>query len=73
VARYAGYIEISAAATRGTQSETFRLFQEIAATGLPSGQFMVAGADDVSAAVRHFFTAESQAGAAPAGAPGTSP
>jgi uncharacterized sporulation protein YeaH/YhbH (DUF444 family) len=76
VARYAGYVEISAASTRGSQSETFRLFQEIAATGLPSGQFSVAGADDVSAAVRHFFAAESQAGAqgaAPAGAPGVPP
>jgi len=72
VARYAGYVEISAASTRGTQSETFRLFQEIAATGLPSGQFSITGPDDVAAAVRHFFTAESQT-ATQGGAPGAVP
>jgi uncharacterized sporulation protein YeaH/YhbH (DUF444 family) len=70
--RYAGYVEISAASSRGSQSETFQLFQEVAATGLPSGQFSITGPDDVSLAVRHFFTAESQA-AAPGGTPGVAP
>src|ERR1700692_1902190 len=50
LARYSGYVEISAAASRHTTSETFRLFQEIAAAGLPSGRFSIAGPDDVSAA-----------------------
>jgi uncharacterized sporulation protein YeaH/YhbH (DUF444 family) len=64
--RYAGYVEISAASTRHTSSETFRLFQEIAAAGLSSGRFSITAPDDVSAAVRHFFTADPQtAGAAP--------
>jgi uncharacterized sporulation protein YeaH/YhbH (DUF444 family) len=61
LARYAGYVEISAASMRSTSSETFRLFQEMAAAGLPSGRFSITGPDDVLAAVRHFFTAESQA------------
>jgi uncharacterized sporulation protein YeaH/YhbH (DUF444 family) len=66
VARYAGYVEISATATRHTTSETFRLFEEIAAAGLPSGRFSITGPDDVSAAVRHFFTADAPAsGVAP--------
>lgn len=75
-ARYAGYVEISAAPVRSTPSETSRLFQEIAASGLPSGRFSITGPDDVSAAVRHFFAAESQAAAhdaAPGGAPGVAP
>ena len=66
LARYSGYVEISATATRHTASETFRLFEEIAAAGLPSGRFSITGPDDVSAAVRHFFTADAQAtGVAP--------
>jgi uncharacterized protein len=66
LARYAGYVEISAAASRHTTSETFRLFEEIAAAGLPSGRFAITGPDDVAAAVRHFFTADAKAaGAAP--------
>ena len=66
LARYAGYVEISAAAMRHSTSETFRLFEEIAAAGLPSGRFSIAGPDDVAAAVRHFFAADAQAaGVAP--------
>jgi uncharacterized sporulation protein YeaH/YhbH (DUF444 family) len=65
LARYAGYVEILAAATRHTTSETFRLFEEIAASGLPSGRFAIAGPDDVAAAVRHFFSADAAAGVAP--------
>jgi len=66
LARYAGYVEITAAASRHTTSETFRLFEEIAAAGLPSGRFVISGPDDVAAAVRHFFTADAKAaGVAP--------
>jgi uncharacterized sporulation protein YeaH/YhbH (DUF444 family) len=66
LARYAGYAEISATATRHTTSETFRLFEEITAAGLPSGRFSIAGPDDVSAAVRYFFAADAKAaGVAP--------
>jgi uncharacterized protein len=72
LARYAGYLEISAASVRGTPSETSRIFDQIAAGGLPSGRFSVTGPDDVSAAVRHFFAAESRA-AANLGVPGDVP
>jgi uncharacterized sporulation protein YeaH/YhbH (DUF444 family) len=66
VASYAGYVEISVTATRHTASETYRLFEEIAAAGLPSGRFSITGPEDVSGAVRHFFTADALAtGAAP--------
>jgi uncharacterized protein len=68
--RYSGYAEISAA-ERSTATETFQLFQEVAATGVPSGLFVIKGPDDIAAAVRHFFTAESQA--AQVDAQGTAP
>jgi len=68
--RYCGYAEISAA-ERSTATETFQLFQEVATTGVPSGLFVIKGPDDIAAAVRHFFTAESQA--AQIDAQGTAP
>jgi hypothetical protein len=71
VARYAGYVEISAGA-RSSESETVRLFQAVESAGLPCGRYSIAGPEDVSAAVRHFFTLESQA-AAPAPSPGAVP
>ncbi len=46
VARYAGYVEISAGA-RSTQSETVRLFQAVADAGLPCGRYSITGPDDV--------------------------
>jgi uncharacterized protein len=70
-ARYSGYAEISPATERSTTTETFQLFQEVAATGVPSGLFVIKGPDDIAAAVRHFFTAESQA--AQIDAQGTAP
>ncbi len=69
--RYAGYVEISAGA-RSSESETMQLFQSAADAGLPCSRFSITGPDDVSAAVRHFFTAESQA-AAEGGQAGASP
>jgi uncharacterized sporulation protein YeaH/YhbH (DUF444 family) len=74
-ARYAGYAEISAASSRSSLSETSQLFQSIAAAALPSGRFSIAGPDDVAAAVRHFFTAESKLAAqeAPSGAEAGAP
>jgi uncharacterized sporulation protein YeaH/YhbH (DUF444 family) len=62
VARYSGYVEISSG-PRSTQSETSRLFQAVGTTGLLNGRFTVRGEDDIIAAVRHFFTLESQAAA----------
>jgi uncharacterized sporulation protein YeaH/YhbH (DUF444 family) len=69
--RYAGYVEISAGA-RSSQSETMALFQAVADAGLPCGRFSIGGPDDIAAAVRHFFSIESQA-TAPTDAAGTSP
>jgi uncharacterized protein len=70
VARFAGYVEISAG-PRSTESETVRLFQSVEQSGLPCGRYSIAGPEDVAAAVRHFFTVESQtvAQAEPGGAP----
>lgn len=66
-ARYSGYLEISPNAVRGVHSEAVRLFDEAAAAGLPVGRFSVGVPDDIADAVRHFFTAEAQAGAAVSG------
>jgi len=59
--RYSGYAEVSPATARSTSTETFQMFDEIAATGAPTGRFVITGPDDIAAAVRHFFAAESQA------------
>jgi uncharacterized protein len=69
VARYAGYVEISAG-PRSSQSETVQLFQSVTDAGLPCGRYAVAGPDDIPAAVRHFFTIESQAAQAESGGTG---
>jgi len=70
--RYSGYVEISPNVVRTVRTETLRLFDEAAMAGLPVGRFPVSGPDDIAGAVRHFFSAESQAGAnAGAGAPGS--
>lgn len=66
IARYAGYLEISPNVLRTVRTETIRLFDEVAAAGLPAGRFSIAGVEDIAAAVRHFFTAEAHAGAAEA-------
>ena len=59
-ARYSGYVEI-ASGPRSTQSETSRLFQAVETAGLLNGRYTVRSEDDIIAAVRHFFTTESQA------------
>jgi len=73
VTRYCGYLEISANGSRGAPTEVYRLFEQIAAGGLLSGQFVVSGPDDISSAVRHFFSAEAQAAAASSAPSGDSP
>src|SRR5271169_3551676 len=65
--RYSGYAEVSPAAARGTTTETFQLFEEITAAGLPGGRFVIKGPEDIAAAVRHFFAAESEAAKIDAG------
>jgi len=67
LSRYSGYAEVSPTAVRGTTTETFQLFEEITAAGLPGGRFVIKGPDDIAAAVRHFFAAESEAAKIDAG------
>jgi uncharacterized protein len=62
--RYIGYVEISPNALRTVRTETIRLFDEMTAAGRSTGRFSVTGSDDIAAAVRHFFTAEAEAGEA---------
>jgi uncharacterized sporulation protein YeaH/YhbH (DUF444 family) len=71
VARYAGYVEITSG-LRSTQSETARLFDGLGGNCSSGGRCSIKDSNDVIAAVRHFFTLESQAAAAGA-APGSEP
>ena len=72
VARYSGYVEITSG-LRSTQSETARLFDGLGAHGSASGgRCSIKDPNDVVAAVRHFFTLESQS-AATGAAPGSEP
>ena len=72
VARYSGYVEITSG-LRSTQSETARLFDGLGAHGSSSGgRCSIKDSNDVVAAVRHFFTLESQS-AATGAAPGSEP
>lgn len=72
VARYSGYVEITSG-LRSTQSETARLFDGLGAHGSSSGgRCSIKDPNDVVAAVRHFFTLESQS-AATGTAPGSEP
>jgi uncharacterized sporulation protein YeaH/YhbH (DUF444 family) len=71
LARYSGYVEITSG-LRSTQSETARLFDELARNGSAGGRCSIKDPNDVVAAVRHFFTLESQS-AATGAAPGSGP
>jgi uncharacterized sporulation protein YeaH/YhbH (DUF444 family) len=71
VARYSGYVEITSG-LRSTQSESARLFDELGANPSSVGRCSIKDANDVVAAVRHFFTLESQS-AATGTAPGSEP
>jgi uncharacterized protein len=71
LARYSGYVEITSG-LRSTQSETARLFDELARNGSLGGRCSIKDPNDVVAAVRHFFTLESQS-AATGAAPGSEP
>jgi uncharacterized sporulation protein YeaH/YhbH (DUF444 family) len=66
IARYSGYLEIAANGARGSTTEVFRLWEQMGSAGMPSGQFIVSSADDIAAAVRHFFSTEAQNAAASA-------
>jgi uncharacterized sporulation protein YeaH/YhbH (DUF444 family) len=66
-ARYSGYVEITAGTPRSTPTETAKIFKEVVARGVPGGRFVISGPDDITTAVRHFFTAEAQAAQVDAG------
>lgn len=70
LSRYSGYVEITSG-LRSTQSETARLFDELGIRGSSGGRCSIKDSNDVIAAVRHFFTLESQSAAADA--PGSEP
>jgi uncharacterized sporulation protein YeaH/YhbH (DUF444 family) len=70
-ARYSGYVEITSG-LRSTVSETARLFDALGIDGSTGGRCSIKDSGDVVTAVRRFFTAESQAGAA-GGVPGVAP
>lgn len=61
-ASYCGYLEVSGPASRQLETETGRLFEQLAAAGHPVGSFAAVGSDDIWAAIRHFLSHESAAG-----------
>lgn len=71
LARYSGYVEITSG-LRSTQSETARLFDGLGRDSSSGGRCSIKDPNDVVAAVRHFFTLESQS-AATGAAPGSEP
>ena len=58
---YTGYVEVSSGLSRQLATETGRLFAELSAAGCAAGSYALNDFDDVWGAVRHFFTAESNA------------
>lgn len=58
---FTGYVEVSSGLSRQLDTETGRLFAELAAAGGASGSYALNDFEDVWGAVRHFFSAESRA------------
>jgi uncharacterized protein len=58
---YTGYVEVASGVSRQLDTEIGRLYTELASAGCAAGGFALKDFDDVWGAVRHFFTAESQA------------
>jgi hypothetical protein len=58
---YTGYVEVASGVSRQLDTEIGRLFTELAAAGCAAGGYALKDFDDVWGAVKHFFTAESQA------------
>jgi uncharacterized sporulation protein YeaH/YhbH (DUF444 family) len=61
---YTGYVEVASGVSRQLDTEIGRLYTELASAGCAAGGFALKDFDDVWGAVRHFFTAESQAASA---------
>ena len=60
---FSGYVEVSSGLSRQLATETGRLFADAAAAGQPVASYVIDDFDGVWGAVRHFFSAESQASA----------
>ena len=58
---FTGYVEVSSGLSRQLDTETGRLFAELAAAGGATGSYALDDFEDVWSAVRHFFSAESRA------------
>lgn len=53
---YTGYVEVSSGISRQLETETGKLFAELAAAGCAAGSYALNDFDDVWGAVKHFFT-----------------
>jgi uncharacterized sporulation protein YeaH/YhbH (DUF444 family) len=62
---FTGYVEVSSGLSRQLATETGRLFAELQSAGCAAGSYALADFDAVWGAVRHFFTAESEAQSPP--------
>ncbi len=59
---YTGYVEVSSGVSRQLDTETGKLYAELAASGCAAGSYALNDFDDVWGAVKHFFTAHNEAG-----------
>ncbi len=58
---FTGYVEVSSGLSRQLDTETGRLFAELATAGGATGSYALNDFEDVWGAVRHFFSAEGRA------------
>ena len=58
---FCGYVEVAAGLSRHLETETGRLFAELASAGAPAESCVLAEFDDVWGAIRRFFTAQQRA------------
>jgi len=68
-ASYCGYLEIDTGSRRSSETETRRIFRELADAGHAAGACAVSKPEDIWSAVRHFFAHEAAAGSTGAAAP----
>lgn len=66
-ASYCGYLEVTSTPLVRPETETARIFRELAAAGHPAGSCNVTRPEDIWSAVRHFFAHEAARGPAERG------
>jgi len=59
---YTGYVEVSSGISRQLETETGKLFAELAGAGCAAGSYALNDFDDVWGAVKHFFTNQAREG-----------